>query len=626
MAISMLVPDPACAESSSEHDRQAHMPRLPQNLPPSPEQAEYNLPLSKLDRASLMDGTQPRQRSTRNKRSTGDAACRDIAAIARHGAAALADHISNLPDYECHYGLFSIEPALATQIFSAQNVQAVSDRFVQELARYDASNLYLANLLIYLRAAYYQYEVSGLRDPMPNLVAMLRPHIRRGIMSDALYRDNPRAPSTANELMKLITNMKDEPYYLPVLKDRVERYTTSAGNPQGAEPLRQPGAAGAFIGLLTVFFYAHQRPAARVALETDASYPEVLDRFVTANRASLSNARDIHLLADAAREAYRFLRYPSHKPRVKRMIQDMLAATSMTGDGNELWLAAAEATDYGDRGRCADYGLCGYKNRLIDAVLPHRLACNTHVRVLAQAIPPARIRSVCATVARQENYFHQMMKTERRPVAGDRNDLIDLVVFADYNNYRKYASAIYGIDTNNGGMYLEGDPSAPDNRARMIMHEASWLRPRFAVWNLEHEFTHYLEGRYDMAGDFAASTAKPTVWWIEGVAEYLSKRNDYQEAIDAANTGAYRLADVFNTRYTSHNYVARAYRWGYMATRFMFERHRTDVDAIVSRFRAGDYDGYERHVTHIGNRYDNEFIDWARTATTAGEPPLPTMN
>lgn len=206
---------------------------------------------------------------------------------------------------------FSIDSSLATQIFSAQNVHAAAGRFVQELPRYDASNLGLVNLLIYLRAAYYQYEVSGLRDPIPDLAVTLRPYIRRSLMSDALSRENPRAPSTANELMKLITNMKDEAYYLPALKDRIQRYTTSAANPQAAELLRQPGAAGAFTGLLTVFFYAHQRRDARVALEADASFPEALDRFVTANRAVLLNARDVHPLADAARETYRFLRYPA---------------------------------------------------------------------------------------------------------------------------------------------------------------------------------------------------------------------------------------------------------------------------------------------------------------------------
>lgn len=126
-----------------------------------------------------------------------------------------------------------------------------------------------------------------------------------------------------------------------------------------------------------------------------------------------------------------------------------------------------------------------------------------------------------------------------------------------------------------------------------------------------------------MAGDFAASTAKPTVWWIEGLAEYISRKNDDQESIDAVRTNAYRLSDVLQTTYSSGDYVTRAYRWGYMATRFMFERHRADVDAIVSRFRVGDYDGYADYVAYMGNRYDSEFVDWARSATTTGEPPLP---
>ncbi|PPJ44561.1 peptidase, partial [Rhizobium sp. KAs_5_22] len=84
-----------------------------------------------------------------------------------------------------------------------------------------------------------------------------------------------------------------------------------------------------------------------------------------------------------------------------------------------------------------------------------------------------------------------------------------------------YAGAIFGIDTNNGGMYLEGDPSAPGNQARFIAYEAEWLRPTFEIWNLTHEYVHYLDGRFDMWGDFQAAMQQKTVWWVEGFAEYL---------------------------------------------------------------------------------------------------------
>jgi microbial collagenase len=615
---------PAVADTAPPRAQQARMPRAPQNLPLSPEQAAYNLPLSKQDRTTLQQQSQPRQSGLRSKRSAAaDDACRDMNALAGYRGAALADYVVNLPDYECHYGLFSVDKTLAATIFSGENVHAVASRFVQELYRYDATNLALVNLLIYLRSAYYQYEVNGVADQVPGLAVALRPYIRQSIEGDALFRENPRAPSTASELMKLIPNLKDEPYYVPFLKTKVAAYTASAANPQAAAPLQQTSAAGGFTGLLTVFFYAHQRPDAQALLGSDASLPETLFRFVTANRASLSGTRAAYQLADAARETFRFLRYPAQQPRVKPMIQQLLASTSMTGADSDLWLAAAEAVQYGDPDHCADYGVCDYKGKLSAAVLTQRYACNERIRVVAQQLTGPQMQSVCATVGKQEDYFHRMLKTNRQPVANDHNETIELVVFSDYDNYRKYASVLYGISTDNGGMYLEGDPSKPGNQARFIAHEASWLRPQFQVWNLEHEFTHYLDGRYDMAGDFTVSTAQPTVWWIEGVAEYLSRKNDNPESIEAARSGRYRFSEVVKTRYSSSDYVARAYRWGYMATRFMFERHRAEVDTIVARFRRGDYNGYATYLADLAPRYDQEFADWARTATTAGEPPQP---
>ena len=84
-----------------------------------------------------------------------------------------------------------------------------------------------------------------------------------------------------------------------------------------------------------------------------------------------------------------------------------------------------------------------------------------------------------------------MLLTNNTPVANDNNKSLELVVFDDYTNYNKYAGAIYGISTDNGGMYLEGNPADVNNQARFIAHEASWLRPTFSVWNLEHEYVHY---------------------------------------------------------------------------------------------------------------------------------------
>src|SRR4029453_16735836 len=91
-------------------------------------------------------------------------------------------------------------------------------------------------------------------------------------------------------------------------------------------------------------------------------------------------------------------------------------------------------------------------------------------------------------------------------------------------------------------------------------------------------------------------------------------------------TGTYKLSQIFGNTYSMSDYTNRAYRWGYMATRFMVEKHRADVDAVVGKFRVGDYDGYQNYMAYIGARYDSEFAAWANTASTAGEPPLPVVS
>jgi microbial collagenase len=132
---------------------------------------------------------------------------------------------------------------------------------------------------------------------------------------------------------------------------------------------------------------------------------------------------------------------------------------------------------------------------------------------------------------------------------------------------------------------------------------------------MKHEFVHYLDGRFDMYGDFAQSTAQPTVWWIEGLAEYISKQNDDQPAIDAARSQQYHLSQIYGNTYAMNDYENRAYLWGYMATRFMMEKHPADVHAILGKFRVGDYSGYQQLMDKIGTRYDKEFNSWAQSAT-----------
>jgi microbial collagenase len=614
------LPARAATPPADEQDRlkQAPMPHQRQSLPPSAEQSRYNLPPSSRPRNDLL----PRHQRNSVAAPLADD-CGDMNKLASYSGAALADYLVSLPSYECTYGLFSAAPELAARIYAGANFGAVAARFAQEAAGYSAANMALVNLTLYLRAGYYQADGGAVPAPGAALTTQLRAPLRQLTDGNALFRPNSTATSTAAEVLKLITNMHDEAYYLPSMKALVQRYTNTAAQPKAADGLRDATAANGYTGVLTVLFYAHGRPEGQALLRSDLSYPTALYNFVSANKAGLLGSAIGYQLNDTANEAFRFMQYPDLKAGVKPMLQATLASSSMTGPDSDLWLAAASAVKFYDNDNCAQYGTCDYTSQLADAVLKFRKDCSPTLHIRAQEMTDEQMQQSCDLLAREENYAHAMLQTKRIPVANDHNTSLELVVFDDYTNYSKYAGVIYGISTNNGGMYLEGDPSDPGNQARFIAHEASWLRPVFQVWNLEHEYVHYLDGRFDMEGDFGAATAKPTVWWIEGLAEYLSLKNNNQPAIDLARGGNYRLSTIFGNTYAMNDYVNRAYRWGYMATRFMVERHRSVIDTMLGQFRVGDYDSYQQMMAGIGATYDDEFAGWVATASTAGAPPMP---
>ncbi|CAO0829609.1 microbial collagenase OS=Streptomyces microflavus OX=1919 GN=Smic_85750 PE=4 SV=1 [Streptomyces microflavus] len=98
----------------------------------------------------------------------------------------------------------------------------------------------------------------------------------------------------------------------------------------------------------------------------------------------------------------------------------------------------------------------------------------------------AELSASCTSLIEQDAFFHRIAK-DNGPVADDNNTAIEVIAYDSSADYQTYAGAMYGIDTNNGGMYLEGDPSVVGNQPRFIAYEAEWLRPDFRIWNLNHE-------------------------------------------------------------------------------------------------------------------------------------------
>lgn len=245
----------------------------------------------------------------------------------------------------------------------------------------------------------------------------------------------------------------------------------------------------------------------------------------------------------------------------------------------------------------------------VEDILTVTHECTDNIIIRAQGtISQATLTQSCADMALQETQFHNFFNTQGTPVTGDLNESIEVIAFASPEDYEKYAPEFFGISTDNGGMYLEGTPSNANNQARFIAMQCpdSWVgyscQYEDQIYNLRHEFTHYLDGRYVKAGSFGSfdySTA-----WAEGMAEYMSMGNDHARTLDTLKGKT--IPPLYNIVFMDYNYDD-LYQWGYFAMRYLGEEHKEEIDLIVDALQAGDNDAYKAALKGAVERTDSGF-------------------
>lgn len=504
----------------------------------------------------------------------------------------------------CINSLFGLTGTNAANTFSEAKMVTIADALAASAAHYDGTNRDgILQLVLFLRAGYFvQYY-----DPaVGNYGAALKNAIRPAM--DA-FKDNANFGLVNDahgevlaEFVTLIDSASENARYLPVIQQLLDGYNSSYD--------AYFWMLSAVNNAYTVIFRGHYNADFRQLVESDPSIVDTLYGFANRNF-DLLGTRNDYLTSNAGREMGRFLKYSGALKDLTRVrVKALVDRTSPTGKTAAMWVGLAEMVDNYDADNCSYYGLCNYKAVLETAVLPIRHTCSPTLTLRAQQMSEAQLLDTCRIVAGQETYFHDLLKTHQVPVANDNNAALEMVIFDSSKDYGAYAGALFGIDTNNGGMYLEGDPSAVGNQSRFIAYRAEWL-PNFEIWNLTHEYVHYLDGRFNMYGDFSGYVAHPTVWWLEGLAEYVSysyRNVPYRNAQAEAGKATYSLSTIYRNDYSSGQ--TRVYNWGYLAVRYMFERQPAQVSSILGYFRPGNYTGYDSFMTGIGSSNDADFLAW----------------
>ena len=240
--------------------------------------------------------------------------------------------------------------------------------------------------------------------------------------------------------------------------------------------------------------------------------------------------------------------------------------------------------------------------------------------IRAQDMTEDEFDAACMIFMETEDYFHAKMQTDpahptSQRAAYDLHGRVEVLAFNTREEMNEFFLEVYGQENVFVGRFRF---TIRNNSYSDIIFISKEARP--VVW--AHEYVHYLDVRFIMNRFFNHWPRS------EGLAEYLTRRDDYPRAIRLIGDGSTlpSLLDIWRQRNT-YDFDVR-YRWGYLVTRFLFEEYPKVYLDTVKITRASyrnwraSHDAYYRYVNQAFPPLTSDFHRWLRKFTRVTAVPI----
>ncbi|GAB2729322.1 collagenase [Kitasatospora kifunensis] len=532
---------------------------------------------------------------------------------------ALASYVENSTT-DCINSLFTITGSNAQEVFKEAQLIPVTQAFQSLASSYTGSDSAgIWQLILYLRAGYYvQYNDS---TDVGSYDATLSTDVQHAL--DAFFANSQSADVSSDnggvlgDAVILTDSANLQGDYLSVYQRILTAYNSSWDAYYSMD--------AAVYDVYTPLWRGQYNPAFVTALTADPSVIDTLSSFALGHTGMLGG-NNTFMVADAGNDLAAYVQFTALQAKVRPLMLGLLQASAISGPTAALWIDVAQQANGFDAGNCSYYGVCNLVAQATAAALPITHPCSSEITILAQSLSATQLDAACSELAGQDAYFQGVVK-DNGPIPNQYNDTDNIVVFSSSLDYEIYAPVIYGVTTDNGGITLYGTPSTPGNQDYSILYQDPGTDGYTDnIWNLNYEYTHFLDARYDTMGTWADMETEPNIWWIEGISGYITygyRGITDTDAVTDAGQHTYPLSTLWQTTYANSN-NDRVFPWSYLAVRYMVEQHPSDLQTILGDFRVGNYTaGYDYYATTIGTRYDADFNTWLDTIATS-TPGTPT--
>lgn len=416
------------------------------------------------------------------------------------------------------------------------------------------------------------------------------------------------------ELAQMVSLMNLQGEYFSLMAEWINRWDENkAASEESQEAMWQ---------MLELIYWGHRNPEVGTAFAQNAELLQALRDFVLDPRWLGTQS---HWIMD--RFSLEIGRYTKYKHTANYhdavpVIKSVINAYQDNPEGRSIWLRILSEIDYNDPDSCERYGIChwydgkGFQANFRKAVFPHVLQCpktaceGNSITIHAQDLGPEKLTLACDRLYNISASFQEFCETGCQPVTGDLNNKLEIFIFKDGPSCDALEAGSWGGWPDAcSGIFWEGEPRNPYSPAEFVATEFTEyenpLDPDIAIWNFEHEYVHYLDGRYNRAGGYRDD---PTIqWWIEGFAEYY-----------AAETSPYINPPPRHSPYMmmeillESGSIPTAYSDRHLAVRFLLENHRDFIDQLLALMRQGKYINYVKAMKEKAPMLEEEWQAWLR--------------
>ncbi len=546
--------------------------------------------------------------STNNLRLKAEATCDyTTTQIANMGVWELNTFLQTTTNYECiGRPLFAYSSTDTKKIFSSSNMTTIFREAKDAAIAYDGT--YDNGMYGYLL---YMHVARFMEFFYPNDVALDNYHqqdfnaaCEELAKNSHLFDQNQEAYNVLYEYLICLDNngLRHEQFALDVLVDVFDNLTTTDSwkNINDEEILRDYSKAynqGFFLLFRGTGSDTGGDDAFWTTLPNNSPLTDALAR-VSIDEELLANEDLSYIVKNAVTELTRM----AHVPNVWTNIEDHIVAIA---DANERlsiqWVNAVLAiNNYGD---CTESGLCMTREALVeeleDYLFPNRYKFDDGKLVFKSPMDADKAQNLYHAVKQVQAQFFKITQTDE-PVTGDVNESLNLIVFGNNQQYVDYAPFLYGIATNNGGMYIEGASTFYTFDRNYGLSLESLFR---------HEYVHYLQGRYWIPGYWGQNpfyNNNRLVWFEEGGAELFAGSTDINGIQLLAQSGSRiknevgdfpTLNDLLNASYSDADFIH--YRYGNAFWYSMYTNNYNQLHQLISATRADDITAFDAIINPL---------------------------